>query len=68
MKYIVEITGLASCLYEISYSSTHQKLYEVVHGHMFSLELKPEEKVYLLYFHTRDKPFRVVSMPDYGII
>jgi hypothetical protein len=37
-----------------------------LHGLLFSVELKPKESAYFLYYHSRGESFRVVSMSEYG--
>lgn len=65
-NYVVEVTGTNDCAFELSYSTIDEKIYELVRGHMFSTELKQNEKIYFLYYNTRRESFRVVSQSDYG--
>ena len=66
--YIVEVTGLESCSYEISYTTSEQRIYELVVGHAFSLDFKANDQVYFLYFNSRNESFRVVGMVDHGFV
>jgi hypothetical protein len=36
-KYIIHVEGLSSCSYELSYTTLDQRVYELIHGHMFNL-------------------------------
>lgn len=60
--------GSSDCAYELSYSSVDEKIYELVNGHMFSTELKQNDKIYFLYYNTRKESFRVVAQFDYGMV
>lgn len=40
----------------------------MVEGVYIDLELRAEEEVYLIYYHTRPESFRVLSMLSYGDI
>lgn len=40
-RYAVDVYGLSACTYEISYSTVDQRVYELVNGFLFTLELKP---------------------------
>ena len=39
-KYIVEVTGFSSCSYELSYTDSDLKIFELLHGKIFNLELR----------------------------
>lgn len=67
-EYIVEVFGEESCSYEISYAASDSKIYELVTGHAFTLEMKAGEQVYFLYYNNRNESFRVVGMLDHGYI
>ena len=62
------MAGLESCSYEISYSTSQQRIYELVVGHAFGLDFKANDRVYFLYFNSRNETFRVVAMVDHGFV
>lgn len=64
--YVVEVVGSNDCAFELSYSPVDEKIYELVNGHMFSTELKQGDKLYFLYYNTKNESFQVVSQSDYG--
>lgn len=65
-RYILQVAGLSSCSFELSYTTVDQRIYELIHGHMFKLELKKDDVAYFIYYHNRADSFRVVSMAEYG--
>lgn len=67
-EYTIEVSSDGVCPYQISYTTFNKRFYELIHGQLFSIELKPEEKVYFLYYNTRNESFRVISMADYGLV
>ena len=64
--YVIQATGTTDCVFELSYSTVDEKVYELVSGHMFSTELKQGDKLYFLYYNSRKESFRVVAQSDYG--
>lgn len=67
-KYVVQVVGLDSCSYEISYTTLREKIFEMVDGHHFLVNLFRREKMYFVYFHARKESFRMVTLVEHGSI
>lgn len=66
--YIVEVMGLESCTYEISYTKSEERIYELVAGHPFSLDFKVGDQIFFLFFNNRNESFRITGMVDHGSV
>lgn len=67
-QYIVSIVGLSSCTFDISYTTTSLKIYELKHSHLFNIQLTQDEKIYFIYYHSQNESLRVAAMSNFGQI
>lgn len=64
--YVAEVEGKDSCFYHITEVETKRRVYELLEGVFYDLEVAANEEVYFVYYNSRPESFRVAAQLNYG--